>query len=163
MTLPRMNSPNIQGDIRVIQHNCARSSNCMYSLLDTTKDLADIILIQEPWINQRDRTTIKAQGYTSIIPSQGERPRVLAFISNLRKDFQVTSRPDYTQDPDIQALTIKYSTQEEILLLNIYNEKPTQGDQTTYTVERTLVDLNLKRNSIICGTLMHIMNFGTQG
>jgi len=59
MTLPRMNSPNIQGDIRVIQHNCARSSNCMYSLLDTTKDLADIILIQEPWINQRDRTTIK--------------------------------------------------------------------------------------------------------
>ena len=93
---------------QITQHNCARSSLVMQSLLNTLAGKTDIILLQEPWIFQDNQSTITHPAFNSIIPasqSQHSRPRVLAFISKTT-ELSCNPRPDIYSDLDVQVLEI---------------------------------------------------------
>src|SRR5262245_51621669 len=106
--------------IRVIQHNCARSTNVMHTCLAAAVTTADIILIQEPWIS-KNNTTISHPSFQSIIPNtQGNRrPRTLAFISTTNPHLKVTARPDILDDPDCQVLDVGSTTIPAVTIYNI--------------------------------------------
>src|SRR5439155_14153248 len=60
--------------IRILQHNCARSSNVMYSLLNTAERDVDIIITQEPWLS-RDGNTISHASFHTYIAKHDENER----------------------------------------------------------------------------------------
>ena len=124
----------------------------MQSCLEFAKGKADIVLLQEPWISL-ENTTITHPAFTSIIPLIKNRPRVLTFISKENKGIKCTPRPDVLQDSDLQVLSLLASGLEEILLLNIYNEKSLEDNQNIYTVERVLSQVSIERRMILCGDL----------
>src|SRR5437660_6477546 len=69
--------------IRVLQHNCARSSNVMYSLLNTAEKDIDIIIIQKPWIS-RDGNLISHASFNSYIANNNnERACTAIYVSNV--------------------------------------------------------------------------------
>ena len=103
------NSQKLNG-IRIIQHNTARSTNAMISTLEYIRNKAEIVLFQEPWINQNDFTTISHPSFLVIIPKpenlqiNGSRTkiRVLTFIKkNIPVNIIITPRLDIINDLDV--------------------------------------------------------------
>ena len=45
----RFNRQNFD-NIRILQHNCARSRPIMHACMEYAKDNADIVIMQEPWM-----------------------------------------------------------------------------------------------------------------
>ena len=115
--------------ITIIQHNCRKSKEAMSSCLESNRNTAHIILLQEPWIGP-DNITIAHPSFIKVIPNTEQKPRVMAFINQLSKHFTCTSRPDILNDLDLQILSLS-TERERILLLNCYNEKATAEDLET--------------------------------
>ena len=144
--------------IRVLQHNVAKSTNTMISCLEYAFDQkTDIILMQEPWIGDNE-ITISHLAYDRIMPDrsaemidQNKKPRTMTFV--LKKSaLKITPRPDITNDPDIQVLHITGIDIEDCMIYNIYNEKnQLSSTSNEYTVDRSLIKVELLSNSIICG------------
>ena len=98
-----MRDKNHQKNIWILQHNCAKSTNIMTSCLEFAVKKADIILIQESWIEQ-NQIIISHPSFICIMSNLDEsdkhKSRVLTFVS---KTFHlnVTSRPDIFSNTDI--------------------------------------------------------------
>ena len=119
--------------IRIVQHNCARSINVMHSCLNSSKDNADIVLFQESWIANDNKSTVSHPAFTSLLPTSNNkfRPRTMAFISKTKQNLVCTPRSDISMNSDLQAISISSSEFSDILLLNIYNEKSQSEDDNS--------------------------------
>ena len=126
--------------IRIIQHNCARSTNVMQSCLNSATNTADLVLLQEPWIMRETGTTISHPSFQSIIPrpTAGQRPRVAAFVSRTNIHLRCALRTDISDDPDILALDIHSPGIPTTRVLCVYNETSQEEGDQQYTVERAL-------------------------
>src|ERR1700704_1721444 len=139
--------------IRIIQHNCARSTNVMQSCLNSATNTADLVLLQEPWIMRETGTTISHPSFQSIIPrpTAGQRPRVAAFVSRTNIHLRCALRMDISDDPDILALDIHSPGIPTTTVLCVYNERSQEEGDQQYTVERALTRIELPARAIICG------------
>src|SRR5204862_7438533 len=91
--------------IRIFQHNCARSTNVINTLLQLAVNQADIIIIQEPWLKDNYNPPTNPSFHAIIPPTVHDRhPRVMAYISTTNPNLNVTTRLDLTNEPDIQIL-----------------------------------------------------------
>ena len=88
--------------IRIFQHNCARSTNVINTLLQLAVNQADIIIIQEPWLKDNYNPPTHPSFQAIISPKVYNRhPRVMAYISTTYLHLKVTLRLDLITDPDI--------------------------------------------------------------
>jgi hypothetical protein len=145
-----MNDTNIQ-KIRFLQHNCARFTNTMISCLKyKLKKKINIICIQESWIDS-NQITISHSTFNRILLEQKDthKQRVMTFVSKIFK-FSVTSRSNLCSDTNIQILNISKTNIENLIILNVYNEKCQKSNSDEYTIERKLETIDLTKNSIIC-------------
>src|SRR5947209_112849 len=126
--------------IRILQHNCGRSSNVMYSLLNTAEKDIDIIITQEPWLS-RDGNTISHASFHSYIANNNERARTDIYVSNVHKHFTANIRNDIIDDGDVQIIDIHISN-EIFRIYNIYNERK----NNIYTSDRILQSHSFENN-----------------
>ena len=81
---------------------------------------------------------------------QNKKSRTMAFV--LKKSaLKITSRPDISNDSDIQVLHITGIDIDDCIIINLYNEKNQLLTSNKYTIERSLTKIELSANSIICG------------
>src|SRR5437762_14335272 len=93
--------------IRVLQHNCARSSNVIYSLLNTAKRDVDIIIIQKPWLSRDGNTISHASFHTYIAKhNENERARTAIYVSNIHRYFTINIRNNIIDDGNVQIIDI---------------------------------------------------------
>jgi hypothetical protein len=143
--------------IRLIQHNTAKSTNVMQTLLHLAHKTTDIILVQEPWVrfdkNSNTWNTLSHPSYTSILPPSPAhiRPRVATFLSKTAAHISLTPRNDLANDPDAQCLTLSTPSTPPILLINLYNEKSQSPDNDERTIERCIHQIPLPDRAIIVG------------
>jgi len=111
--------------ISIIQDNCAKTYEVLTSLLHCTNGLADIILIQEPWLAP-DGSPYSHPSFTCILPdtANGDRPRTAAYLSKSRLDILCTYRSDLLPylGGDVLPLQV-LAGKEKFTLWNIYNER----------------------------------------
>ena len=118
--------------IRILQHNCNRSTNVMQTILDYAVKNADIILIQESWI-ENNNISISHPAFIKIVWTERTvKARIMTFISK-KANLNCTPRYDISNDSDIQMLEIT-SNIENFMIFNIYNEK-SQDENQEYTIE----------------------------
>ena len=136
--------------LRILQHNCNRSTNVMQTILEYAVKNADIVLLQEPWIGN-DNISISHPAFTKIAFNNDNqanfKARTMAFISK-NSNINCTPRYDISNDLDIQVLDI-LSNVENFMIFNIYNEKNQEDDQE-YTIERKSILLDIFEKAIIC-------------
>ena len=82
---------------------------------------------------------------------QNKKFRIMTFV--LKKSaLKITPRLDITNDSDIQVLHITDIDIEDCMIYNIYNEEnQLSSTSNEYTVDRSLIKIELSSNSIICG------------
>ena len=109
--------------IRILQHNCARSSNVMYSLLNTAKRDVDIIITQKPWLS-RDGNIISYASFHTYIAKhdEKEKARTAIYVSNIYRHFTINIRNDIIHDGDIQIIDI-HTLNKVSRIYNVYNKK----------------------------------------
>ncbi|KZV79511.1 hypothetical protein EXIGLDRAFT_782188, partial [Exidia glandulosa HHB12029] len=99
-----------------------------------TERASDIYLIAEPWWRIGDEPTDphfsvkEPAGLYPILPAQvipaALRPRVFAYATSLRPDFEVFNRYDLAQDLDFLILEIRQGSHPPFLLVDLYNQDP---------------------------------------
>ena len=139
--------------LRVLVHNCNRSTNAMHSLLDTASGKADLVLIQEPWISNQN-TTVTHNSFRTLIPppTPGRRTRVLSFVSKLNTSLRAEPRVDLLKDPDVQLLEISSPDIAPILLYNTYNQKAPPTEEPHGRADlRVLTNQDLTTRTILAG------------
>ncbi len=127
-------------NIRILQHNCARSTQIMHACMKFAKNKTNIVILQESWMRD-ENITISHSSFICIKPNvQNTHVRVLIFVAKNAKKFTCISRSDIVNSEDMQAISIANNKiQREILLFNIYNEKSQNADdEQLYTIEREL-------------------------
>ena len=129
--------------LRILQHNCALSTNIMHSLLNAAATTADIIFVQEPWLSRDYLSTISHPTFKAIIPTSKTRPRVITFISTIIPTLEATPRPDIIDDPDCQVIDIKTANIQQVRVYNIYNESQQTTPPGPYTIERLIGNIRL--------------------
>ncbi len=140
-------------NIRILQHNCARSTQIMHACMKFAKNKTDIIILQESWMKD-ENITISHSSFICIKSNvQNTRVKLLIFVAKNAKKFTCTSRSDIVNSKDMQAISIANNKiPKEILLFNIYNEKSKNADdEQLYTIEWELakVMLNSEQKVII--------------
>ena len=108
--------------ISIVQHNCAKTYEVLTSLLHCTNGLADIILIQEPWLAAPDGSPYSHPSFTCILPdtANGDRPRTAAYLSKSRLDILCTYRSDLLPHLDADVLPLQVLAGKEKLPFGIY-------------------------------------------
>ncbi len=153
MSITSENSQNIANDesfanesnIRILQHNCARSTQIMHACMKFAKTRANIVILQESWMKD-ENITISHSSFICIKPNiQKTRVRVLIFVAKNARKFICTPRSDIVNSEDIQAIMIANDKiPNGILLLHIYNEKAQNAEKKqSYTIERELAKIRL--------------------
>ena len=136
--------------LRILQHNCNRSTNVMQTILDYAVKNADIVLLQESWI-ENNNISISHSAFKKIAFNDNQtkfKARIMTFVSK-SANLNCTSRYDISNDSDIQVLDIS-SNIENFMIFNIYNEK-CQDESQEYTIERKLTSIDISEKAIICG------------
>ena len=89
--------------LRILQHNCNRSTNVMQTILEYAVKNADIVLVQEPWIGN-DNISISHPAFTKIAFNNNNqanfKARTMAFISK-NSNINCTPRYDISNYSDI--------------------------------------------------------------
>ena len=143
--------------IRILQHNIAKSTNTIISCLKYAFDQkTDIILMQKSWI-KNNKIIIFHFGYDLIMFNrsvkmidQNKKFKIMTFVLK-KSTLKITLRSDITNDSDIQVLHITNIDIENCMIYNIYNEKnQLSSTSNEYTVDRSLIKIELSSNSIIC-------------
>ncbi len=132
-------------NIRILQHNCARSMQIMHACMKFAKNKTDIVILQESWMRD-ENITISHSSFICIKSNvQNTHVKVLIFVAKNAKKFTCTSRSDIVNSKDMQAILIANNKiQKRILLFNIYNEKLQNADnEQSYTIERELAKVML--------------------
>ncbi len=156
MSITSENSQNIANDesfanelnIRILQHNCARSMQIMHACMKFAKIRANIVILQESWMRDENITILHSSFICIKSNIQKTQVRVLIFVAKNAREFICTSRSDIVNSKDIQAIMIvNDKISNEILLLNIYNEKAQNAEKKqSYTIERELAKIRLNDN-----------------
>ena len=141
--------------ISILQHNTNKSLIIMQSCLEIAiESCIDFILIQEPWIAFDNNITISIShpAYYCILPNSYNniRPRV-AIYARKQSNYQFCHRTDLTDDTDIIIMDISGSDIDTFQIINIYNEKSLDESNSSYTIERSLQDLQLSKETLIVG------------
>jgi hypothetical protein len=139
--------------ISIIQHNAARTSNVIYSVLESAKQLAiDFVLIQELSI-AFDKYPISHPTFNCILPntSNNIRSRV-AIYARKNSVYKYCQRTDLIADSDIIIIDVSDSNIETFQIINLYNEKSLDpdSDSTNYTVKRNLHNIQILKETLIC-------------
>ena len=145
----------LQSRISILQHNAAKMKEAMYSILETaTRFLVDFVILQEPWIAKDNISTISQSAYYCILPtiSNNIRPRV-AIYARKQSRYSFCHRTDLTADTDIIIIDVSGPDIETFQIINIYNERSLDpdSDSTSWTVERSLQDIELSKETLILG------------
>ena len=81
---------------------------------------------------------------------QKKKSKTMTFVLK-KSTLKITSRPDISNDSDVQVLHITDIDIDDCMIINIYNEKNQLSTSNKYTVERSLTKIESSANSIICG------------
>jgi hypothetical protein len=105
-----MNStPYSPNKLNILVPNCAKSTNIVQSLLNTSAGKVDILLLQDP--SYRNISIVCHPNFLSILPPTTARvSRTMAYISKLNPYLKVTPPPDISNDSDLQVLDISIPT-----------------------------------------------------
>ncbi len=153
MSITSENSQNIANDksfanelnIWILQHNCARSMQIMHACMKFAKIRANIVILQESWM--KDENIIILHSSFIYIKSNIQKTwvKVLIFVAKNIGKFICTSRSNIVNSKDIQAIMIvNNKISDEILLLNIYNEKAQNAKKKqSYMIEQELAKIKL--------------------
>ena len=135
--------------LRILQYNCNRSTNVMQTILDYAVKNADIVLLQESWI-ENNNISISHPAFMKVAwTEKNVKARIMTFISKKANlNLNCTPRYDISNDSDIQMLEIT-SNIEDFMIFNIYNEK-SQDENQEYTIERKLTSIDIFEKAIIC-------------
>ena len=81
---------------------------------------------------------------------QNKKLKIMTFV--LKKSaLKITFRFNITNDSDIQVLHITNIDIENCMIYNIYNEKnQLSSTSNEYTIDQSLIKIELSSNSIIC-------------
>src|SRR5918992_167554 len=113
--------------IRIVQHNCRKSTIIMDTLLNSIYDSCDIVLIQEPWIGTRPHDNsffaTTHPSFTTIIPDTPHKPRVITIFNKHNPHLRVYENTTLDQDEDVQIVEVSSPSIDTISIFNIYNEK----------------------------------------
>ncbi len=156
MSITSENSQNIANDksfanelnIWILQHNCARSMQIMHACMKFAKIRANIVILQESWMKDKNITILHSSFICIKSNIQKTWVKVLIFIMKNIREFICTSRSDIVNSKDIQAIMIvNDKISNEILLLNICNEKAQNAEKKqSYIIEQKLVKIRLNNN-----------------
>ncbi len=117
----------------------------MHACMKFAKIRTNIVILQESWMKD-ENITISHSSFICIKSNiQKTQVRVLIFVAKNVKKFICTSRSDIVNSEDIQAIMIANDKiSNEILLLNIYNEKAQNAKKKqSYMIERELAKIRL--------------------
>src|ERR1700710_967200 len=141
--------------VRIIQHNCNRSTTAMHSCLKSAENTADIVIIQEPWIGTNESPpsyyTISHPSFTLLLSQPDHCPRTATYITRTNPHINANLRTDLCNDEDIQILSISTPSIDTLFLFNIYNKKPRYDQTQPYTVDRILKNINIPTRTILAG------------
>jgi len=145
----QLHDPN---NIRIVQHNCNRSSNVILTILSIAEKTADIVLLQEPGFSDIAYATTHPN-FELLVPPRNNRKynRTAAYISKSNPYLLCSPRPDLSNDPDLQIIEVSTPTIPTTTIINIYNEH--EGASNLYTIPRTLIHTNLPARCIIAGDM----------
>ena len=134
--------------LRILQYNCNQSTNVMQTILEYAVQNANIVLLQELWI-QNDNMSISHFAFVKIACNieQNVRAQTMTFVSKNAK-LNCTSRYDISNNSNIQMLNI-LSNVENFIIFNIYDEK-SQDENQNYIVARKLTSIDISKKAIIC-------------
>ena len=134
--------------LRILLHNCNRSTNVMQTILKYAVKNAKIVLLQESWI-ENNNISISHLAFIKIAfnTKQNVKARTITFVSK-NANLSCISRYDISNDSNTHMLDI-LSNIENFRILNIYNEK-SQNKNQEYTVERKLTTIDISEKAIIC-------------
>ena len=112
-------------NIKLLQHNCARSQNIMIFLLKyAVLNKIDIVMIQKLYYDIQKQLTINHFNYQSILPKIPKyRFRVVIYVAKFNQELQYTYREDLIKDVNMQVINILNNNIKELYLINIYNKK----------------------------------------
>lgn len=144
--------PYSQNSIRIIQHNCNRSSFVLNTLLDYAAGTADILLLQEPGLLDEPYTTTHPL-FELFLPPKNNRKhnRTAAYVAKHHPHLTCSPRTDLSNDPDLQILEISTPAIPPTFIFNIYNEH--EGTTNLYTIPRTLINTPIPDRCIIAGDM----------
>ena len=141
--------------VRIIQHNCNRSTTAMHSCLKSAENTADIVIIQEPWIGTNESPpshyTISHPSFILLLSQTHHCPRPATDITKTNPHINANLRTDLCTDEDIQIISITTPSIDTLFLFNIYNEKPRYDQTLPYTIDRILKNINIPTRSILAG------------
>ena len=138
--------------LRILQANLNRSIEATETALDlAVRENVDILAIQEPWmLHEEDKgytRSIAHSAFQALLPQcpRDVRPRTLLYT---RRTLPVQLTQLHLNDPDIQVVDIQSSSGKKLRLVNVYNEKDSNG---RWTAERSLYGVNLLASSVVLG------------
>src|SRR6266581_548369 len=127
-----------------INRSNAATQATMHNISKHKNPAIDILLIQEPWWHKVNNSYISVtlKGWQTVLPKQpiaeGDRPRTITYFWQ-GTNIELTLRNDLASDLDYMVLDVRRngSTQQPVRLINIYNQKLLNMNQTKeYMVER---------------------------
>ncbi len=88
-------------NIRILQHNCARSTQIMHACIKFAKNKTDIVILQELWMKD-ENITISHSSFICIKSNvQNIHVRVIIFVAKNVMKFTCTSRSDIVNSEDM--------------------------------------------------------------
>ena len=147
----------VASPIHIISINLNKSQPATENALQiAVESKADLILIQEPYLNGPNRddwsnaTSTIHSSYTQIFPrhDSGLRPRTVTYVSRTFRP-SVSLSTNSPSDPDIQILEIS-DKHSKLQVINIYNQDD-QGNTDLKTFRRCLKDCQTHADLLVAG------------
>lgn len=149
----------VASPIHIISINLNKSQPATENALQiAVESKADLILVQEPYLNGPSRnrddwsnaTSTIHSSYTQIFPrhDSGLRPRTVTYVSRTFRPT-VSLSTNSPSDPDIQILEIS-DKHSKLQVINIYNQDD-QGNTDRKTFRRCLTDCQTHADLIVAG------------
>src|SRR4030081_9448 len=111
--------------VRIIQHNCNRSTTAMHSCLKSSENSADIVIIQEPWIGTNESPpshyTISHPSFILLLSQTHHCPRTATYITKTNLHINASLRTALCTDEDMQIISITTPSIDTLFLFNLYN------------------------------------------
>jgi ribonuclease HI len=142
--------PYDSNQIRIIQLNCNRASNVVLTILDLAVHTADILLLQEPGIQDPD-FAVTHPSFELLLPPKNNRKwqRTATYVSKNNPFLTCSPRQDLSSDPDLQILEVSTPTIPTTFIFNLYNGYESESDM--WTIPRSLINTPLPTRTVLAG------------
>lgn len=128
-----------QGELRILQHNCNRSTNVMQGLMESGVK-ADVIAIQEPWVGKLERKrkvrgavglgngqiTVGSGNFDVIFRQHPTETGRVMWMVRRDKNIRYSVRNDIWDDRDGSVLDVTHG-EETTRIINIYHQASQNG------------------------------------